>query len=719
MALVSCTTVSEISSVGLRAPDASPDNFMASSKSNSVDQATIVLNLYRESQQFAASGRSAEACTGFLKISQENSIPEAVKALAQIRAASTCMAPDQANLPSSIPKWLKEESIKAKLFIAERTNDPIQQAQALLESASFEKTQKLRLDRAQKGLDILTALPPSIKKTQAARNSIKIAQAKIVELAPRFHIQFPEAATIAPSMIAIANDLRSARKFDDARRIYSQVANDERQSNIDRLKALDGIRMSFKLQLRTEEFLKASRTWLDFAKKQFLRPGLNNKDHDLIKTYVESGVLYARAIWTDHRTTEALRFLEDLEASVGVAVPTISLHESALIRARIAEERGDFETMNAILSKLEIERLPDRATKARFLWFKGWNLRRISGQSEAAIKTLEEANKFEDSHSSYARNVYWIARLKREIGQIEEAKKNFEKLTEISHFGFYGILAHQELGKAFSALPDNSEFYRPRSRSPLTDELRVPIEWFIALGEVEVGRKYLEAYPARHFWNSDQSMAYKEAALKLMSRLELFAQATSKMDELNPEERVQILRNSPGILFPLPYEARIREEASKNGLDPAIIYSIIRQESLFNTFARSPADAFGLMQLIPEVANQSAGRLGVSISGPDDLYDADINISLGTAFLKDLFKKYDGRFILAVSAYNANDRAIQGWLQTRMRKDPIEFIEEIPYDETRNYVKLVLRNFVTYQRRLSSNSILFPNWTLRLNTGSN
>ncbi len=716
VAVSRCTTVSEISDLGLRAPNAS--RAQSSEASKQTDHATTVLNRYRESQQMAMSGKTDEACTGFLAIFQDDSIPEAVRLLAQVRGAATC-PPEKASLPTNPPKWLAEETAKAKIALAEHAHDPILMAEALREIAGFEKTQKLRLDRATKALEILSSLPPGLRQTPAAQDAVLQTQAKLVEIAPRYHLQYPKAATNAPTPMALAQDLRSARKFDEARKLYQSIARDRKQSATERLKALDGYRMTFKLQLRTTEFLQATRAWLAFANKQFLQPGLKRRDTNLVRTYVDTGVSYARAIWTDHRPSDALKYLEDMEAKIAKTFPAFSLHESVLVRARIAEERGEFQKMHDILAKLDIEKLPDRATKAKILWFRGWNLRRLPGRQEMALAILEQANKYEDSHGSLTRNMYWMARLNRDLGRKDIADKIFSELGEFSHFGYYGILAHYELGKRFDPLPEANVSYDPRSRSPIPDDLRVPTDWFIALQELEVGRRFLEAYPTREVWNSTFSIERKEAMLGLMARLELYIQATIRMEELSPEDRVRILRRSPGLLFPLPYESRIREEASKQGLDPALIYSIIRQESLFNPFARSHADAFGLMQLIPEVAAVAAGRLGLKLSSPDDLYDPEFNIPLGTVFLRDLFQKYDGRFILAVSAYNANDRAIQGWLRTRMRPDPLEFIEEIPYEETRTYVKLVLRNFVTYQRRLNSQAVAFPDWTLRLQPVSN
>ena len=99
-----------------------------------------------------------------------------------------------------------------------------------------------------------------------------------------------------------------------------------------------------------------------------------------------------------------------------------------------------------------------------------------------------------------------------------------------------------------------------------------------------------------------------------------------------------------------------------------------------------------------------------------DLYKPEVNIPLGAFELKSLMKKYDNQYILAVAGYNANDSAIRGWLKTRFRNDSVEFIEEVPYEETRTYIKLTMRNYVFYQRLLSPGvSIKFPEDLLKLN----
>jgi len=116
------------------------------------------------------------------------------------------------------------------------------------------------------------------------------------------------------------------------------------------------------------------------------------------------------------------------------------------------------------------------------------------------------------------------------------------------------------------------------------------------------------------------------------------------------------------------------------------------------------------MQLLPEVAKHHQKNTGISIDHYEELFLPEKNIPFGTSLLSDLQKKYKNQFILSTAAYNANEKAIASWLKTRFKEDSIEFIEDIPYEETRRYVKLVLRNYIFYNRLNNpSQSYEFPN----------
>lgn len=155
------------------------------------------------------------------------------------------------------------------------------------------------------------------------------------------------------------------------------------------------------------------------------------------------------------------------------------------------------------------------------------------------------------------------------------------------------------------------------------------------------------------------------------------------------------------LRFPLARRTDIVRDARSAGIDPAWAYAIIRAESAWTTDARSGADAFGLMQLLPGTAKHLARQLGVSFSGAAALFDPDLNIRLGTRYLGNMAQRYDGSPWLASAAYNAGQDPVGRWIDARDALAPDFFIETIPYKETREYVARVLAFAVIYDWRLN------------------
>jgi len=150
------------------------------------------------------------------------------------------------------------------------------------------------------------------------------------------------------------------------------------------------------------------------------------------------------------------------------------------------------------------------------------------------------------------------------------------------------------------------------------------------------------------------------------------------------------------IYVPVRFEKLVREYSRINGLDPYLVMALIREESFFKTDAVSYANAHGLMQLILPTARQVAGRSSLRIHR-GDLFDPEINIRLGTEYLRTLMDKYDGRLDLALAAYNAGDHRVDRWLKGQRDTHPDIFIEMIPFTATRNYVKNIIRNYYYYK----------------------
>jgi hypothetical protein len=146
------------------------------------------------------------------------------------------------------------------------------------------------------------------------------------------------------------------------------------------------------------------------------------------------------------------------------------------------------------------------------------------------------------------------------------------------------------------------------------------------------------------------------------------------------------------LFYPKWFYENIEAEAKKNGLDPLLVMSLVRQESAFETRAQSRVGARGLMQLMPRTARSLIPSLRKK-----DLYDPNKNLEVGTKFLARLLKKYDGNVILALAAYNAGPKAVDTWVSRYQVTNPILFKDLIPYRETREYVASILRNWYWYQ----------------------
>ncbi len=151
------------------------------------------------------------------------------------------------------------------------------------------------------------------------------------------------------------------------------------------------------------------------------------------------------------------------------------------------------------------------------------------------------------------------------------------------------------------------------------------------------------------------------------------------------------------ILFPQPYWSTIQTESAKNGLDPYMVASLIRQESEFNPGAVSNKDAYGLMQLIAPAAKQMAKQAGIRKFNAGDLLDPYVNIRLGTMYLRQTIDKFGGRPEYAFAAYNAGDSRVTDWQSAGNFKGIDEFVESIPFTETRDYVQAIIRNEMIYR----------------------
>lgn len=151
----------------------------------------------------------------------------------------------------------------------------------------------------------------------------------------------------------------------------------------------------------------------------------------------------------------------------------------------------------------------------------------------------------------------------------------------------------------------------------------------------------------------------------------------------------------PYWLYPTPYYDQIVTQAEETELDPLLVLAIARVESGFNPDALSPVGAVGIMQLMPDTARWLAGRLGEDYCA-DRLSDVEYNIHLGTEYLRFLLDYWDGDINRAVASYNAGQAKVAEWLNSGLWDGTLDACDNIPYQETRDYLKRVLAVYQQY-----------------------
>jgi soluble lytic murein transglycosylase len=154
------------------------------------------------------------------------------------------------------------------------------------------------------------------------------------------------------------------------------------------------------------------------------------------------------------------------------------------------------------------------------------------------------------------------------------------------------------------------------------------------------------------------------------------------------------------LRFPILFKETVEQSARQNALPFAMVYGIIRQESVFQASAVSPAGAIGLMQLMPGTGRQLARQAGDRWQSSKSLYDPKKNVRYGTLYLKNLLERFGENMALAIAGYNAGPRMVSEWLPNHNKIAADLWIDSIPFRETRRYVRYVLGYAMVYQNRL-------------------
>jgi len=189
---------------------------------------------------------------------------------------------------------------------------------------------------------------------------------------------------------------------------------------------------------------------------------------------------------------------------------------------------------------------------------------------------------------------------------------------------------------------------------------------------------------------------------KLIAAAELARRAGVYDRAIHTADRTSRIHNY-ALRYPVPYHDVFREYAKSHGVDEAWVLGLVRQESRFNSDARSSAGAAGLMQVMPGTARYVAGRLGLRNYRPKNVANIETNVTLGTAYMR-LVMEQLGHPVLASAAYNAGPSRARRWRDARALEGAV-YVESIPFPETRDYVRKVMANSVLYSAVLNQKPV--------------
>ena len=281
---------------------------------------------------------------------------------------------------------------------------------------------------------------------------------------------------------------------------------------------------------------------------------------------------------------------------------------------------------------------------------------------------------------------YWRAVALNGSGQALEARLGFESLSV--ERGYYGFLAADELGRDYALEDDRLSV----SEAALLQVAGAP-------GIVRARELFLVGLDGRGRSEWDATVRSfspdeKLQAAILADRWGWHSRAIATAASLGEYDDLQ-------IRYPLPWQQLFESFSSAASISPTWAYGIARSESLFMRDVRSSAGAIGLMQLMPKTGRQVAKEIRLPYSGLTTLTDPESNIRLGTSYLGQMAERFDGNAVLATAAYNAGPHRVDRWLPESGSEDARIWIENIPFNETRTYVKRVLSAQAIFHWRMT------------------
>jgi soluble lytic murein transglycosylase len=332
------------------------------------------------------------------------------------------------------------------------------------------------------------------------------------------------------------------------------------------------------------------------------------------------------------------------------------------------------------------------------------------------MKAVIDKNNLEKSFEKFDSKLqYWIAYAFLKTGDVKKGTAFFNKIISTSPYSFYSIISLKELATLNKGVVSDAEilsklisrdepaeYSLDKTSNNLKDSLKRLAVWNKIGNErfATLELRYVQSlskddtFKEPEFAKSVTPQAHKEFLIinliRLLNTQKRYITSFKVFQDSLEQNSLSLNYKLIKFIFPLNYIDLIKKNSEN--LDPLIVISLIRQESAFNPEAKSGVGAKGLMQLMPATAKRFNKKVRVSHLG-----NPEINVAIGSRYLRQLIARFDGNLIFALASYNAGENRIDRWRKEIFRNDdPLSTIESIPFEETRNYVKLIYRNNFFY-----------------------
>ncbi|HSE93704.1 MAG TPA: transglycosylase SLT domain-containing protein [Methylomirabilota bacterium] len=400
----------------------------------------------------------------------------------------------------------------------------------------------------------------------------------------------------------------------------------------------------------------------------------------------------ARLLVRAGRRDRALAVLTEVEARGAESEAA----EATYLRGRVLDDL-DRQPQASTAYAAVASRHPNREVAGAALWRLGW-LAHARNDMRAAERAWLKVTQISGGRGYRVPALYWAGRMRERTSGRAAAADMYRKVLAEAPRSYYGTLAARRVAAPGPAGTGPPLKLPADPRQALGDDpgfLRV--ELLRRIGLVEAAAQELDDVVLRSVGDPVRLYGLSGAfvrderyhvALRILRRH--FATVASTGHDALPRAFWE-------MLYPFPWRDEIAVAAQRNGLDPNLVAAVVREESSYYPRAVSRTGARGLMQLMPATAQPMAAHRGLAFREGNLLDDPRANIQLGTAFLAGLMREWnDAR--LALAAYNAGPRRVRDWWKARRTSDVEAFVELIPFDETRHYVKRVMLSWDEYRR---------------------